>query len=400
MAYFAPYIDTAGLIMPSYQDIEDYLVEQARTIYGADIYLENDSQDFQLIAGVAQVIYDTLLSARLAYNNRSPVTAIGAALDTIVELNGIKRKGASQSVVTVTLTGTAYTNVLNGVVADVNGNLWNLPASVTLDAGGSASVTAEAQEVGPITALPGQVSIIITPTLGWTAVTNPLAASPGQSVETDPALRARQAVSVANPSQALTEGILGGVLSVDNVVSAQLYENDTGSIVYTINGVQNPDGYPAHSVTLVIDGGANEEIASQIAYRKTPGCYLDGDVIVTVLDQYGVPLTVRFYRPVEVGIEVNITIKALAGYTASIGAAAKQAIVDYLNSLTAGQSVIVSELWQAALSVDSARFPVFSLLGVEVRENVTGAVFSDADLELLFDEKATCIIDDVALVVT
>ena len=44
MAYTAPFIDDAGLHVPSYIDIRDDLIEQFKQIYGQDIYLENDSQ--------------------------------------------------------------------------------------------------------------------------------------------------------------------------------------------------------------------------------------------------------------------------------------------------------------------------------------------------------------------
>ena len=53
MAYFAPYIDSAGLHIPAYQDIISDLVAQAQTIYGQDLYLGEDSQDYQYLSIVA-----------------------------------------------------------------------------------------------------------------------------------------------------------------------------------------------------------------------------------------------------------------------------------------------------------------------------------------------------------
>lgn len=397
MSYFAPYIDQSGLNIPTYQDIEDYLVAQAKAIYGSDIFLDNSSQDFQFIAAIAQVIYDTLLSTQLAYNSRGPVTAIGTGLDDVVALNGVTREPATNSTVTLDLTGSAYTVISNGLVSDTNGNVWELPASVSLDSGGAATVTATCQTEGAITALAGQVVIIQTPTLGWTSVTNPQAATVGRDAESDSELRARQAVSVANPSQALTTGILGAVLAVDSVVSAQLYENDTSATVMEINGVGAPYGYPEHSITLVVDGGDGEEIANQIALRKTPGCYTNGTEEYTIVDRFGVPVTIRFYRPVTQVIEVVLNITPLNGYTATVGAAAKQAVVDYLNSLVAGQSVIISELWQAALSADTSAYPVFSLDSVMACRS--GGSPDTSNIILEFDEQAITTSDDVSLIV-
>lgn len=401
MAYFAPYVDATGLHTPTYQDIEDYLVEQAKSIFGADIYLGNDSQDFQDIAARAQAIHDTFASIELAYNAHSPASAIGTSLDALVALNGLHRKPETNSTAPVTLTGTAYAVINGGVVADTHGKLWALPDEVVLSVAGTANVTAVAIEPGAIAALAGEINLIMTPTSGWTSVTNPIAATTGQAIETDSQLRARQAISVANPSQALTTGILGGVLSIENVVSAQLYENDTSTPAATIGGVSNPGNFPAHSITLVVDGGDATEIASEIHRRKTPGCYTDGDVITTIYDQYSIPNTIRFYRPVAVPVEVKLHIKGLTGYSAAVGNAAAQAVADYLNARTPGQSVIISELWQAALSADPNAYPVFSLTEVEAGKWVSGGTsFATTDIALTFKEKATGDFDLVTLVVT
>jgi uncharacterized phage protein gp47/JayE len=395
VAYFAPYVDASGLHIPTYQDIEDYLVEQARAIYGSDIYLENDSQDFQFIAANALVMYDTLLSVQLAYNSRSPVTAVGTGLDGVVAINGLVREGATNSQVTVTLTGTAFTLITNGLVSDINGNVWVLPTSVTIEEDGNVTVTATAQASGAITALAGQVVIIQTPTLGWTSVTNPSAATPGRNAESDSELRARQQIAVANPSQGLTTGILGGVLSVAGVVTAQLYENDTSAPLSEINDVYNPYDFPAHSITLVVDGGDGQAIADAIGVRKTPGAGMSGDQVYTYTDRYGVPTQISFWRPIDTPIKVDLTITPLYGYTSAIGDAVKSALVNYLNSLTAGQSVIISELWQAALSADTASYPTFSLDALSAARDTD--TLDTSNILLYFDEKASTTLPDITL---
>ena len=50
MAYFAPYIDETGFHYHTYQDIVDDMVAGAKSIFGSDINLENDSADYQLIS--------------------------------------------------------------------------------------------------------------------------------------------------------------------------------------------------------------------------------------------------------------------------------------------------------------------------------------------------------------
>lgn len=400
MTYFQPYTDGSGIHIPTYQDYEDYLVAQARQIFGNDIYLEPDSQDFQLIAAQALTAYQTALTAQLAYNSRSPGTAVGTGLDGIIQINGLVRRGDTFSQATVTLLGEPYTAINNGIVGDVNGNRWALPPQIVLDEYGTVTVTATCETAGAITALVGQINVIVTPTFGWSSVNNPNPATPGRGQELDSELRARQAVSVANPSQALTTGILGSVLAVDGVVSAQLYENDTNLSVSEINGIYNPYDYPPHSITLVVDGGDSMEIANAIYIRKTPGCYTNGDVAETLTDRYGAPTTIRFFRPIEIPIQVEITIEALNGYTSTMATLIEQAISDYLNSLVAGQSVIISELWQAALSADPNSYPVFSITTVEAAFNYTGETPSTNNIIMDFDQKAICDPSYVTVIVT
>lgn len=50
MAYFKPYIDGTGYHYPTYNDIRDDMMDRFRQIYGQDIYLGNDSQDYQMIS--------------------------------------------------------------------------------------------------------------------------------------------------------------------------------------------------------------------------------------------------------------------------------------------------------------------------------------------------------------
>lgn len=396
MVYFAPYIDESGLHIPTYQDIENYLVEQARTIFGQDIYLENDSQDFQFIAAVSKLCYDTLLTSMLAYNARSPRTAVGTGLAAVVALNGIKPKSQTNSIVTVTCVGTPYTVINSGIISDANGNKWNLPETVTIGENGTVSVTATCQTAGAITAFAGEVNRIQTPTFGWTSVSNPAAATPGQPVEQDSDLRERQAISVAVPSQALTEGILGSVLAVENVLDAQLYENDTGAPLNTINGAYNPGGFPEHSITLVVNGGADDDIARAIYLRKTPGCYTDGDIETEIVDQYNVTTTIRFYRPEEVMIDVEITIDPLANYTSDIGDDIIDAVTAYIDDLNIGQSLIISELWQAALSTDNNRYPLFSLKSITA--GADGDPLATDDISLNFNQKAMAYTVNLTLV--
>ena len=379
MAYFAPVVTAAGLSIPTYADIVAQMVSNARMIFGSDIYLENDSQDYQLISANALITFDALQSVQLAYNARSPVTAIGSGLDALVKLNGLARKAASYSVCDVTIAGVSSTVISNGIVADVNGNLWNMPASVVIGINGTVHVSVTSQIIGNITALIGDINKIYTPTAGWTSVTNAAAATPGIPIETDAQLRSRQAISTAIPSQTLLEGTAAGIASVANVSRWKVYENDTNTAA--VYGA----GDTGHSITCVVEGGTDQAIAEQIFARKGIGGYTNGPDYVDLTDEFGIITRIRFYRPSYVDIDVAIAVTQHAGYTTATTAAIKAAVVAYLNSLDIGNNLVTSAVQYEAMSVNAnLGKPTFSITALTICKH--GGTPATTDIAILFNE--------------
>ena len=317
------------------------LQDQYRNIYGADTYLEADSQDGQLLAVFAMAIHDANTAAVQVYNAFSPATASGAALSSNVKINGLARGVATRSSVDLRIVGQGGTTIAGGVALDGDRVQWELPASVTIPPAGEITVTALCRQVGAVAA-PGSITRIGTPTLGWQSVTNPAAATPGAPVESDAALRVRQAVSVALPSRTVLEGTVGAVASVPGVLRHVAYENDTA--------VADANGLPPHSIALVVDGGDAGLIASAIAAKKTPGTGTHGSTTVVVTDIYGIAHPIRFFRPVRVPVSAEIQMRALAGYTTATGQAVQRAVADYINGVAIGGGASASVEWADAIS--------------------------------------------------
>jgi len=357
VAYFAPVITAQGISIPTYNDIRDQLLADARTIYGSDVYLGIDSPDYQMISIFSTMIYDAFLTAQAVYNSRGPATAVGSGLDVIVGLNGIKRKPAVYTTAIVTLTGTAGTMITNGVVEDANGYQWSLTSPAIIGTNGAVDVLATCQTEGPISAAPGEINKIVTPTLGWTSIINAAAATVGAYSESDAELRSRQASSTAQPSRTVLEGIKGGIFSISGVTRSEVYENDTKAV--------DSRGLPANSISAVVEGGTDADIANIIFSRKGPGCYTNGSITVPVTDQYGAVTPIRFSRPTYVDIDVVVNVKSFAGYTTETTSNIKSAVEDYCNSLSIGDSLLVSSLWGAALSANTIpNKPIFSVTSV------------------------------------
>lgn len=378
MTYFKPYVDSTGLHIPTYNDILEDMIAAMKQIYGDDIYLDNSSPDYQLLSIFALKQSDTLQAMAYAYNARSPETAIGTSLDSVVKLNGIKRKAASKSTCQVKVTGTPFTQIVDGAVRDRAGLTWDLPSSVVIDSSGTTYTVATCRTAGAVSALAGDISQIETPTYGWVSVTNEVAAVLGNAQETDAQLRERQTISTANPSQTMLDGTKGAIAALKNVSRYAVYENDTNVSSVTDD---NPYGLPAHSVTCVVEGGTDEDVAEAIFLHKGIGCYTNGDVEVQYTDQNDYINRVRFYRPVYKDIFVKVVIKKYTGYISTMTVKVREAVYNYLAALTIGSDVSASVLSNIITDCNpSLTKPIFGIKDLKLGLDKSSMAAQDIDI--------------------
>lgn len=383
-------ITAAGPSRPAYADILETLNAQFQTIYGLDAYIDPDSQDGQWIAVIAKAIDDCNGQAVAVYNSFSPATAQADALSNNVKINGMKRAVPTNSTALERITGTVGTVITNGVVTDAAGNKWDLPATVTIPSAGYVDVTVTCEVKGAVQANTGTITGIQTPTLGWASATNTAPAQPGAPVETDAALRQRQAVTVALPSQSVLDGVIAAVAACAGVTQVKGYNNPTGTA--------DANGVPAHSMCIVALGGIAADIGQAIIAKKAPGCGTYGTTSVTGTSPKGVPETVNYDQAQQVPLGMVITIKALTGYTSAVGTEIVNAAVAYVNALGIGQKVYLGKLYlpvQLFGGADAATFDAVSItLGPQ------GGTMSAADYAIAFNQIATLAAADVTLTVT
>ena len=393
MAYIEPYIDATGMYVPSYSDIRDNLIEQMKQIFGEDIYITEDTQDYQQISVLAKKIYDTNSLAMLVYNNRSPNTAIGIGLDNLCSLVGITRKLAQYSKAQLTITGIAGTIIQNGVASDGTYD-WELPDEVTIPESGQITVVAQCSTPGDITVGAGTITIIETPTYGWTSVTNTNAVTGtyiGSNEESDAELRGRFSIASSLPSSSIFEGIQSAVYDIEGVTRSKGYENDTGSV--------SAEGFPAHSITFVVEGGDSTEIAEAIYFKKTPGCYTNGTTSVQLTSITGNVTTIRFYRPTYKNVYIKVAITALSGYTSDYVSKIKEALFNYVNNLQISDDLYTSVLMSVAIGqMDSISSPEFAVTSVQI--STDGTSWSSNNLTMNFNEVAKTILSNIQVVVS
>lgn len=382
------YIDEYGLHLPDYPTVLAFIHAHWRSIYGQDIYLEPDSQDGQLAAVFAQALHDTFSLAGSVYQSFSPATAQGAGLSRMVSINGIRRQGRSYSTATLRVVGEAGTIIKNGKAEDVASRKWLLPLEVEIPFAGEVAVTATAEDAGDIRAAAGEIHKIATPCRGWQSVSNPQAATVGRKVEQDAELRRRQATSTALPSRTVLEGTVGAVAALPGVTRWRAYENDQNET--------DANGLPGHSIALVVEGGDTRAIAEAMAAKKTPGTYTHGDTAVFTTDKFGVPNTMRFFRPRIVDIHMSLTIRPLPGYLSTTGDAVKAALAAYVNALPIGEDVLLAKLFVPGnlgnIPASSTTFDIISLTMGRLGQELTAA-----NIDVLFNEAATLHVDNITL---
>ncbi len=398
MAYFPPIITPAGLSIPSYADIQQSLLSSYQAIYGATTALGNDNSDYQWVSTVSLKLNDAMGMCQLAYNARSPLTAVGADLDSIIKLNGIARLSSTLSTAVLTLTGMAGTPVSNALISDANGILWALPATVTIGLGGSVMATAICQQTGAVTANAGT---IITPvggfTSGWTGVTNAAPAVPGKPIETDSNLRGRQSISVALPSETRLAATQAALLQVPNVTLAHAYENQTN--------VTDSFGNTGHSLTCVVQGGDPLAIATAIFNNRgigpnTQGATVPTMTVVPVTDPNSGNITdIGFVIADSVPIFASLSIHGLtAGFTSATQDAIKAALVAYLDGLGIGEEVTQSALYAAAMSViPNLSQPIFSIRALTLGTSASPS--GTTDITLLFYQVSVSSLSNIVITV-
>lgn len=384
------YIDTTGYHFADYPSFLTWIQDQYRAIYGADIYLESDSQDGQFLAVLAKAFYDMAAVGGSTFNSFSPSTAQGVGLSRQVKINGISRRVPSKSTVELTIVGISGTVITGGIATDALQQKWLLPTT-TIPGGGTVAATAVAENEGAVAAAPNTITTIFTPTRGWQTVNNAAAATLGAPVETDAALRVRQSQSTANPSLTVFDGTVGGVENLEGVTKVRGYENDTGST--------DANGIPAHSISLVVKGGDDVEIAEEIALHKTPGTGTAGDTTELVYDAHGMPLNIKFQRASDVTIEATITISTNNGWSNDYVELIQAAVAAVINAGQIGATVLITKLYAPAYLTGTPASETFDIATLEI--NKSGDPPAAANIELDYDENPICGPDvDITVVIT
>lgn len=372
-----------------YDSIKARITEITDDKTGEKVF-QNESDDslfMQVSFIVAEAIAECWEHAYQASTVRDPNKASGAILKGLIQLNGLVAKFGSQTQINVKFTGLKDAAIPQGsLISDVENSVnYSVDKSVTIGADGTATGTATALTKGPINPQNNTVIVIKTPTYGWTNVTNTGVVVVGAEPQTDEELHLEQQRATSNTAYRQIDVIYAGLLNVSGVEFARVYQN-TGLTT-------DSRGIDAKSVAAVVVGGTNEDIANSIAKKSANINSFFGSTEVDITDNQGQVNKIKFSRPeeVEIDVEVNITITDSSQFPASTEDAKKQIkqnIVSYAQynlqateGFAPGVDVIRTRLYTPVNEV-----PGFKINSLKIGKHSQG--LSEADIDIAWNEVA------------
>lgn len=327
----------SGFEKKTLAEIESEIEDSLRTFFGVFINLLPGSV-FKTLVGIfaerEAAIWDL---AEHVYSSMDPDKAVGAQLDAVVAMTGTSREPARRShIPVVLLEGQEGTLVPAGTVFAVSGNpeaRFVTDSNVVINSEGKATVTATAEEVGPISAPTGTLTEIVTPVAGLDSVTNDVDAVLGRDVESDAELRIRRNQELQKAGAGNLEAIRSRLKEVENVNEAIVFENATSTV--------DVDGRPPKSIQAYVDGGLDQAVGDRLWEVRPAGIETVGETEVQVEDSQGITQTVKFSRPVQKEVYVVLDIETNDEFPADGEDQIKAAILAFGATLGIGEDVLV-----------------------------------------------------------
>lgn len=334
-----------------------------------------DGQVIELFAYMGTVIREMITEV---YNSCDPDKCVGAIQDNRYQINYLERKAGSYSLQNIVITAnkTVQLQGLDGsynepeassfAVSDDNGNIWYLVDSTTVYSGQNV-LEFRAKEKGVVVPTIGTITNMVTIIPGIVSVINNVGATYiGTEEENDSDFRIRRARSTSTPGKNNVDSMEGQIRELDGVVDVKIHENRTN--------VTDDTGTTAHTIWVIVEGGANTEIADVI-YGNISGSDTRGAVTVPLITSSLQPININFDRETIVPLYIKFDIKAISDLGEINQDGIKQYIADNL-TYSIGENVETSKITQVAADAMLADGGNGYALNIEISaDNVTWTDF-------------------------
>jgi uncharacterized phage protein gp47/JayE len=229
---------------------------------------------------------------------------------------------------------------------------------------------------GPVAADADTVWSISTSISGWDAAANTDAGEVGRLAETVAEARIRRAQSLQVIGASALDAVVSRVLNeVDSVTACIGFQNDTD--------VVDDDGRPPHSMEILVTGGLPQDIGNKLWACGSGGIPFVGTESVTVVDSQGRNQTMKFTRPDEVAVEVEVTITRYAGESlpTDYQDLIEAAVIAYAATFKIGQDLLIDRwkgpIYAACSGIDK----------ITIRQKKAAGGWATDDIAMAYNEK-------------
>lgn len=364
-------ITEKGFEKKSFTEILEDMTTEARNIFGDDVDLRDETFLKQWLVTSALKEAERWDILEDVYNNFSVSTATNVSLDYAVKFQGMRRKQATKAEVDVVFIGDNGTIINSGfIVGTSNGVKFETLTSDTIEAG-SVIIPCRALLSGADGNVPADtITEIESPLLGLSEVENLSEATGGLEIETDESLRIRYLESLARGGGSTANAIRAAILTLDTVLDAMIFENETDSI---------QDGIDPHSFVSYVLGGDPTEIQESIFTVKSLGIQAQGSITGTFTTESNTSVTIGFERPTEIDVWVNIDVTTDGDYPIDGDDQVKEAVRDYIDTLRIGDDVIIFGMGTYIAN------RVTGLTNIVIQTSTDGTTFSQSDITIYSD---------------
>lgn len=341
-------LDEKGYTRPTYDDLLDAQIARAKELFGDDI----DTSELTPLGKYIRLnVYDMAEAYEISekvYYSRFPNTAEGTSLDRLMPFAGISRNPATPARHKIKITGTAGEVVGLGFLVDTNdGVTFYLMEDTEIGTNGTVEAIFECETAGEIGNVPvGAIVNIVNPDANVDSITHVSVDTEGKDAESDAELRERFSLAIAGSGSGTLNAIRGAIMRINGVYGCVIEANETNQT--------DASGRPAHSFECYVqaDSSLNQLIAEAIFSKKPVGIKTHGTTSVTVKDDAGEDHVIKFSTAADVAVAIKLTIKTNNYYPSNGADLIKANLEDYINSLTNGESVIRTALYERIYAVD------------------------------------------------
>lgn len=297
----------------------------------------------------------------------------------------ITRKEGAKSQVIMRISGVANTQIPADFKVSDGQHSYTIQNSVKIGRDGTIDTLFIADELDDFQAGANTITQIVNVVLGVERVTNPNQATAPIMQESDTDLFNRCVTFGSISTNASFKSILANVMAVQGVTKLNGVENYTDA-EQTLQGLL----LPAHSFSLIVKGGDEDDIAHAIYDSRATGAGMNGDIDKEIMLGNEI-YHYKFSRPTlqNLACEVKITNKGLidANYKTFI----KNAVIYYLNGLSIGALITQPNL------ANSVKAQISGFEIVDIKFGKKGEALGYDYIQLKGNEEAYIAGDDISV---